>query len=237
MLRKTDDEVETAPTAAFALHWFTSILLVVLVSPIPDPRVAYSALVSLYAYTIIGVLGLWVSAGLLMIKLRKAKWHWQERRRYRPWLSPIHAIVYAVALAFILVAAFVPPSKGSPFHRSVSGMPSWLIPTIGATAPLWGLVYYFGLRCYEWKTEQELIVTRHAYWMEDPGCKGEYVQVAEVIDQSFEIKERSPGRKGSSGEGSTSDKPAAKKSRGLRVNTRRLDDDVENGSRRLSDGF
>lgn len=237
MLRKTDDEVETAPTAAFALHWFTSILLVVLVSPIPDPRVAYSALVSLYAYTIIGVLGLWVSAGLLMIKLRKSTWHWQRRRRYRPWLSPVHAVVYAVALAFMLVTAFVPPSRGSPFHSSVTGMASWLIPTIGATAPFWGIVYYLGLRCYEWKIEEEMIVTRQAYWMEDPGCEGEYVQVAEVIDRSFEVKKRNQGRNSSSRGNIASDKPVAKKTKGLKVNTRRLDRDIESGSRRPPDGF
>lgn len=227
--KQPDDEIERAPTAAFALHWFTSILLVVLVSPIRDPRVAYSALVSLYAYTIIGVLGVWVAAGLLMVKLRKTKWHWQTRRRYRPQMSPVHVGVYMVALIFLLITAFVPPSYGSPYHQSVTGMPSWIIPAIGITAPFWGMAYYAGLRCYEWKTERELIVTREAYWMEDPGCKGEYVQVAEIIDQSFEIKERDHLGNGASDDGSTSSTPIARgnlRGRGGVLNLRRLNREV-----------
>lgn len=238
MLRQpNDDEVETAPTAAFALHWLTSILLVVVVSPIPDPRLAYSALVSLYSYTIITLLGFWVAAGLLMVKLRPARWHWQERRRYRPWLSPLHAIVYALATAFMLITAFLPAGYGSPYHASVSHMPPWLIPTIGLSAPFWGVAYYYALRLYEWKAEKELVVTREAYWMQDPGCPGEYVQVAEIIDQSFEIKDRKADSDGFGSDGVVEEPAGRRTKRGARVQMRRLDRDVETGSRRLSDGF
>jgi amino acid transporter len=118
----SDEDVEKAPTAAFGLHWFTSVLLVVLVAPIVDPSKAYTALVQLYSYTIISFLGCWVSIGLIRIKLRKTRWHWQDRRRYRPWLSPIHAIVFGLATAYMLVSAFVPPAYGSPFDQSVTGM-------------------------------------------------------------------------------------------------------------------
>lgn len=42
-----DEEIERAPTAAFALHWFTSVLLVVLVAPVTHVSHAYSYLVQL----------------------------------------------------------------------------------------------------------------------------------------------------------------------------------------------
>lgn len=184
------EDLEQAPTAAFVLHWFTSILLILVTLPIHDPRKAYSALVSLYSYTIVTLLGFWVSVGLLMIKLRKDKWHWQERRRYRPWISPAHAIIYIIASGFMLVTAFVPPSLGSPFHASVTGFQWYIVPTIGITAPFWGILWYWGLLFYQRDTE--LVVFRTPFWMKDPDYPSEYVQIAEVIDHTWQVRVR-PG--------------------------------------------
>ncbi|KAK5165825.1 uncharacterized protein LTR77_008748 [Saxophila tyrrhenica] len=189
--RLREEDVEQAPTAAFALHWFTSVLLVVLVSPIRDPRRSYSALVALYSYTVISLIGCWVSIGLLRIKLRKSRWHWQERRRYRPWLSPLHVIVFGAATAFVLVTAFVPPEPGSPFHRLATGQAWYIVPVVGITAPLWGMLWYWGLLAYQWKIGRHLVVTREAYWMPDPDCPGEFVQQAEIIDHTWQITLRS----------------------------------------------
>jgi amino acid transporter len=189
--RIVDEDIERAPTAAFGLHWFTSILLVLVTIPITDSRKAYGALVSLYSYTIVGVLGCWVSIGLLKLKIRKNTWQWAEpRRRYRPWLSPIHPIIYLIATAFMLVAAFIPPQRGSPYHRSITGYDWFIIPTIGITAPFWGVLWYWGMLVYEWKIGKHLDVTRQAYWMQDPDCPSEYVQRAEVINHSWPITAR-----------------------------------------------
>lgn len=144
-----DEEVEQAPTAAFGLHWFTSVLQIAVTSAIVDPRTTYSILVSLYTYTIILVLGCWVSVGLLLTKMRK-KFDWQETRRYRPWLSPVHAITYATTTAFMLVAAFVPTKRGSPYDQSVTGFPWWIVPVIGITAPLWVSSYLIEVRLSHW---------------------------------------------------------------------------------------
>jgi len=195
------EDLEQAPTVAFVLHWFTSILLVLVTLPIGDPRKAYSALVSLYSYTIVTLIGLWVSSGLLLVKLRKQRWHWQERRRYRPWLSPAHAIIYTIASAFMLILAFVPPAKGSPFHASVTGFQWFLVPTIGITAPLWGVLWYWGLLLYEKFTDLQLVVNRTPFWMKDPDCPSEYVQQAEIIDHTWQIRPRSLGEKNSAGTG------------------------------------
>ncbi|KAK5232664.1 hypothetical protein LTR47_006228 [Exophiala xenobiotica] len=189
------EDLEQAPTAAFVLHWFTSVLLVLVTLPVGDPRKAYSALISLYSYTIVTLIGLWVSSGLLLVKLRKQRWHWQERRRYRPWLSPAHAIIYTIASAFMLILAFVPPAKGSPFHVSFTGFQWYLVPAIGITAPLWGILWYWGLLLYERFTDLQLVVNRTPFWMKDPDCPSEYVQQAEVIDHTWQIRPRSLGEK------------------------------------------
>lgn len=182
-----DHELEQAPTAAFLLHWITSVFLVLITIPIQDPRKAYSALVSLYSYTIVTLLGCWVAFGLLMIKLRRSKWHWQDRRRYRPWLSPAHAIIYFVATLFMLVAAFIPPDEQSPYHKNVSGFAWYIIPTIGLTAPFWGVLWYWGLLVYEWIIGKRLDVTKYVYLVQDPDEPGEYVQRAETVDHTWEV--------------------------------------------------
>ncbi|UJO20152.1 High-affinity methionine permease [Fulvia fulva] len=188
---RSEEQVEQATTATFGLHWLTSVVLIAATAPILDPRRTYSILISLYSYTIILVLGFWVSFGLVMTKFRKSQWHWQERRRSRPWLSPAHAIIYCIATAFMLVAAFVPSQRGSPFHESVTGLPWYLIPAIGITGPFWGLLWYGGFRLYESKMRcRQLVVTREAYWARDPGCPGEYVQLAEIIDHTWEVATR-----------------------------------------------
>jgi amino acid transporter len=186
-----EGEVEEAPTLAFALHWLSSIVLVALVSPISDARLSYFLLVTIYAYSINTLVGCAVASGLLMIKLRKSKWHWQERRRYRPWLSPVHAIIYAIATAFIAITVFIPPTEGSPFTKSNNGgLPYYLAPLIGVTAPLWGLLWYCGLCFYGWYAGRQLNVTREAYWTPDPNCPSEYVQQAEIIDVAWQITPR-----------------------------------------------
>merc|ERR1711939_996797 len=125
-----------------------------------------------------------------MGKLQRSKFHWQDRRRYRPWLSPAHPILYFLASAFMLIAAFIPPTTGSPFHHTITGFQWYIIPAIGISAPLWGVVYYWGLLIYEWKIGKQLDVTRQAYWAQDPDCPGEYVQRAEIIDHTWLITAR-----------------------------------------------
>lgn len=201
--RMQPDEVEQAPTAALALHWGTSVLQIAVTAAIVDPKKAYAALVSLYMYTIILGFAFWVSLGLLMTKTRD-KTKWRESRRYRPWLSPIHVFVYGISSAFMLIVAFVPAAKGSPFHDSVTGIPWYIIPTIGVTAPFWGVLWYWGFLFYQAKIRREqLVVTRQPYWAADPHCPGEYVQLAEVIDHTWEIPIRQGDLESSSQESVT----------------------------------
>lgn len=186
----SEEEVENAPTVAFGVHWLTSVILIVAISPIRDPRKSYTVLVDLYSYIIILLIGCWTSAGLIRIKAHKARWHWQERRRYRPWVSPVHAIVFAIATAFMMVLGFVPQPAKSPFHESSTGVPWYVVPAIGISAPLWGLAWYYGLRIHEWRIGRHLVVSREAYWIPDPDCDGEFLQLAEIIDHQWQISLR-----------------------------------------------
>lgn len=228
------EDCEQAPTAAFALHWLTSVFLIAVTAAIVDPRKTYSALVSLYSYTIILILGCWVSIGLILVKLRKSRWHFQQTRRYRPWLSPVHPIIYAVATAWMLVSAFFPAQRGSPFHQDVTGLPWYIVPTIGITAPLWGMIWYCGILVREARIGRHLVVSRKPYWEPDPDDPNEYVERAEIIDHAWQITSRgdmseefklesgSDGRRDSGDDGA-----AAWNGRGGPVS----------GDRRLSDGF
>lgn len=187
---KLDDEIEQAPTAAFGLHWLTSILQIAVTAAIVDPRKTYSTLVNLYSYTIIVVLSLWVSIGLAITKTKR-KEAWREGRRYQPWLSPVHVIVLGIANAFMVVAAFVPASYGSPFHSSVTGIPWYLVPAIGVTSPFWGVIWYWGFLFYQkYIKKRDLVVHREAYWVPDAECEGEYVQLAEIISINWQIPQR-----------------------------------------------
>lgn len=167
---------ERAPTAAFGIHWITSVLLIAVTSPL-DPRDSYSILVYLFTYSIVLVLGGWVSLGLLIVKFQK-KWKWKTQACYIPWLSPVHVILYFLATSFLAIAAFVPPSRQSPFYHSVNGLRWYILPTIGITAPFWGILWYLGLRLYERKKRRRLEVTKEKYYEQD---NGEWVQAAELV--------------------------------------------------------
>lgn len=177
-----DKDVEHAPTAAFGLHWVSSMILIAVGAAFSDPRKAYYLLASLYTYTIIVLLGLWLSVGLLMVKYRSELWQWTApRRRYAPWLSPFHVIIFALANAFLLVGTFLPLQRGSPFDESVTKLAWYVVPTIGITSPFWGILWYWGFNFREKRRKRHLFVSRQAYWARDPFFEDEYVQQAEVV--------------------------------------------------------
>ena len=224
------EHFEQAPTLAFALHWFTSVLLIAVTAPFIDPRKSYATLVSLYSYTIILVLGCWVSVGLILVKLQQSRWQWQQSRRYRPWLSPMHAIIYAVATTWLLVSSFLPPGHGSPFHESATGLPWYVVPTIGITSPLWGILWYCGILTHQARIGRHLVVSREAYWEQDPDDPNEYVERAEIIDHAWPITSR-----GEMSEEFDLESRTGHGASGIHRTSRTLDEEVEEAYRRSSD--
>lgn len=61
----------------------------------------------------------------------------------------------------MLIAAFVPPEPGSLFHESATGMAWYIVPIVGITGPLWGILWYWGLLAYEWKIGRHLVVSKY----------------------------------------------------------------------------
>ncbi|KIM98696.1 hypothetical protein OIDMADRAFT_57042 [Oidiodendron maius Zn] len=116
-----ETHLEKSPMAALALHWFTSIFLV-LITAMLQPETAYSFLVAFYNYVDVAVLGSLTAGGLLYLKidswLRKERGrNWYSKVQWTPWLDPLPAIVYFSAMTFFLFASFAKPADNSPFSE------------------------------------------------------------------------------------------------------------------------
>jgi hypothetical protein len=202
-----EDLSEKSPIAALSLHWFTSILLILATSML-KPDKAYSALVSLYSYVNVGVIGCLVSGGLLYLKIdsyvakfkrRRAKRveykgshiteievgsqsgrNWAEKADFKPWIDPLHCIVYFFALSFFLFGAFAKPAASSPWTSKITGYSWFIIPTIGLTSLCWGVLWWVGLKIVERNRRWTLDVRRVPYVERDQD--GNYVQKAELVE-------------------------------------------------------
>ena len=174
-----DDETpEQAPMAAHGLHLFTSVLLVALTAMF-SPDIAYSVLVTLYSYPIIMVNGFFTSFGLLYLKF-KASRRWKDPN-FNPRGGTVYAAVYFVSCTFMLLAAFAPPSDDD------GGIKWYLLPAIGLSVPLWGVVWYLGLRLIMVKRGRYLVVRRDPTTKPDEEVPGQYVMTAEQITHDWHV--------------------------------------------------
>jgi amino acid transporter len=173
--------LDQTPMAALGLHWVTSVFLVAVTSGL-KPAVAYSVLISLYSYTIIILIGFFTSAGLVYLHARSSL-NWQ------PSFSPpgrwIYGAIYAVVCLFMLFASFVPPEPGSPWSSEATGVTWYLIPTIGLTVPLWGVIWYFGLRGVMAYRGKDLVIRRDPVTEPDGD---EWKMISEHITQEWHVR-------------------------------------------------
>jgi amino acid transporter len=179
-----ETHLEKTPMAALALHWFSSIFLV-LITAMLQPVTAYSFLVTIYSYVNVGVLGSLTGGGLLYLKIDS--WHRKERGRkwynkvqWTPFLDPLPAIVYFSAMKFLVFAAIAKPANTSPFAEKVTQYAWFLVPAIGLSTLLWGVVWWFGLELVQWKGKFRIQVSRTPYLEED--AEGNYVQRVELVE-------------------------------------------------------
>lgn len=168
------EHLEQSPMAALALHWVSSIFLIAVTAKL-KPGDAYSFLVSLYAYVIISVMGFFTSLGLVYAKYIRKDFVSQ----YSPFGGSTAAIIYCVCNAFFLVTAFLnPPNR---LARTTTAIPNYVVPTIGLSSVLWGVVWWLGLQLVMKQRGQRLVVTRTPFC--DKGDdKGEWVLKYEIID-------------------------------------------------------
>lgn len=181
---------EQSPAAALFLHWmFSMIMIAATSSRIPD--VAYTLLVSLYSYTVVVLVSFLVASGLLYLRYSEGK-EWTANAGFRPWGGPTAAIIYSLVCAFLLVAAFIPPSAGSPFSNSNTRIECYIVPTVGLSTLLVGYVYYL---CFQYLVprikKKVLIVEREAVLVKE---KGEWVQAVELVEASW-VARPGPGNR------------------------------------------
>jgi amino acid transporter len=182
-----DAHLEKTPMAAFALHWFSSIFLIVVTSML-QPATAYSFLVTLYSYVNVAVVGSLIGGGLLYLKIdsrarREGGRNWYSKVQWTPYLDPLPAIVYFSAMTFLVFAAFAKPGITSPFSEKVTGYVWFLVPTIGLSSLLWGVIWWFGFELPQWKGRYRFHVSRTPYLDQD--SDGNYVQRVELIEHEI----------------------------------------------------
>lgn len=179
-----DNHLEETPMAALGLHWFSSIFII-LATAMLKPSTQYSFLVTLYSYVNVAVLGFLTGGGLLYLKIDswfrgKQGRNWVEKSQWKPWLDPLPTITYALAMAFLLLASFVQPSSDSVFSEKVTQYMWFLIPAIGLSSLIWGVVWWFGLEVGQYMGRYRIEVIRTPYLERDG--EGNYVQKVELVE-------------------------------------------------------
>ncbi|KAF2442622.1 amino acid transporter [Karstenula rhodostoma CBS 690.94] len=169
-----DEHLEQSPMAALGLHWVSSVFLIAVTSGL-NVDDSYNFLISLYAYVIISLMGFFTSLGLLYAKYVRKDFLSQKP----PLGGPTAPIIYCVCNAFFLITAFLNP----PNHqaRTVSVMANYVMPAIGLSSILWGVIWWLGLQFVMKQRGQRLVVTRTPY-CEKVDEKGEWVLKYEIID-------------------------------------------------------
>ena len=178
------DHLEQTPVAALALHWFSSIFLLAITSAL-KPRTAYNVLTSLYSYVIIVLIGFLVSGSLLFLHLNPTR-DWSHKANFRPFGKyPVHAVIYFVACGFLLFAALAPPNPASPFSTKGSGVRWYIVPVIGLSTPVWGVIWWLGLRIKGWRWQRRLEVPGVANLVAHADDPGQYIMVDEIVDHAW----------------------------------------------------
>ncbi|OCK81934.1 amino acid transporter [Lepidopterella palustris CBS 459.81] len=179
--------MEHTPMAALVLHFLSSVFLVAVTSML-KPDIAYSVLISLYSYVLVTLIGFIISGGLLYLKWAKfLNWGgdrgWNQICDYKSWLDPAPAVLYFFASGFFIFASFAKPADSSPYSRKVSGLPWWVVPTIGLSSLLWGVVWYVGFKLYSRIVNKELEKIREPFIMPVRRDRpdGHWIQRSEMV--------------------------------------------------------
>ena len=184
-----DDHLEQTPMAALGLHWVSSIFLVAVTSML-EPATSYSVLVSLYSYVIVVLNGFIVSGGLLYLKFDKSR-AWSSYASFKPWINPLHAVIYFIVCGFLLFAACAKPSDGTPFSYAVNHIQWFIVPVIGLSTLVWGLIWFLGLKLVMVQKRKQLVVTRFPFIVQDEQDPGQWVQKSELVDHEWHTRIRS----------------------------------------------
>jgi len=179
-----NETLEQSPMAALLLHWMTSVALIAFTAMV-DPAIAYSVLVTLYSYVIVTLNGFFTSLGLLYLKMHKQNRDWTNPN-FNPRFGAVYAAVYFVACGVMLFTAFAPPSESSPYSYTATSIKWYLLPAIGLSVPLWGAMWYLGLRLVMFLRVLELVVERNPTTaLADEDMPDQYIVTIENITHDW----------------------------------------------------
>ncbi|KAL8691465.1 MAG: hypothetical protein Q9218_003309 [Villophora microphyllina] len=186
--KKPDDSPEQSPSAALFLHWIFSMVMIAATSS-TTPGTAYTVLVSLYSYTVVTLIGFFVSGGLLYLRFFSSERRdWVSKSGFKPWGGPTAAMIYTAVCLFLVAARFIPPTSTSPFAYANTGVQWYIVPTVGLASFVLGIMYYLGFQYVYpplFKDGKVLVVDREAVIVRE---HGQYVQALEVVEASWERK-------------------------------------------------
>lgn len=172
---------EQVPATATLLHWIGEVIFILLFGIILGPDRGYNVLTAIKTATLLGILGLFTSAGLLYLKLdawvhRKTGRgrQWATHVRWKPPLSPLHAIVATAAMALMVFAPFAKPSL------EISSAPYWVGPATAWAAVAAAVAWWAWLMIDQAKKREFIHVTRRPF-LEREGVDGELVVKAEIV--------------------------------------------------------
>ena len=177
--------LEQTPMAALALHWVTSVGLIAFTA-ILDPTRAYFVIVGIYIYAVRLLVGVFVSGGLLILKMTPSR-NWKDEANIKLWSDPLHIVLFFVTDLFLLIAAFVKPGDGSPWSYKNAHVQWFIAPTIGLSTLTWGVVWYWGLRGVMLAKMKTLIVTRRVLAVKDRDVPGQWIQKGEIVTHEWHI--------------------------------------------------
>jgi hypothetical protein len=106
-----------------------------------------------------------------------------------PLFSPVHVLIYFIVIVFLMFATFIPPFLDSPYAKAIQGYPWWILPTVGLSSMLWGVIWWFRLKIELIRRKRKLIVKRTPFLEKDEA--GNYVQTAELVERRWLIHVKS----------------------------------------------
>jgi hypothetical protein len=102
--------------------------------------------------------------------------------------TPSHLRLISLVCAFLIVAAFVKSAGSS--DQIASGTQWYIVPTVGLSSLLLGVIYFSGLHCVMWYKGRQLVVERWPIIVMDRD--GEYIQTKEIVDFEWEVHQERP---------------------------------------------
>ncbi|KAK4928158.1 hypothetical protein LTR49_005096 [Elasticomyces elasticus] len=203
-----EEAFAATPVGALVVHWLFTIVLI-LATWTEAPLTAYKLLVSLWSYTIDAFFGFAIGVALLCLRFRMSA-DWKHTSPINAYISVGAALCYSIAMAFPLVASWIPPSNDPRIQVIIPNYPWFVTPTVGWGLIALGILYWISfkvvLRFLEKKRGKRRVVEIWPCLHERYGYP---VQFHEIVSIDWEVYNASGGSsvRGMTGDGRAEEIP------------------------------